>query len=278
MVVPLLAALLQGCASARPPRWVDSPPKGYTNEYFVGEAVDASRQRAKEMAVVRAQARAAESRSVTVGSTTERLEKAKSATEEQKVAGSLESELISAVRTSSAAQEIVGMRLIEEYEYRQANQSQVWVLMAVPRTESIRKIPSRRTAVFRSVVLPGWGQYTIGHEIKGLTIGATVLSSLPTAVALKNSEKQNRRLAEATLIQQSRIDYTNKANTLGSLSNVALAVAGASWVFGIVNAASAPFKLYVDAGPHGPGLKVQINMMQWWHSGGSSAAAEEFDE
>lgn len=258
--VPSVTALmLQGCATSRMPQWVSTPPRGYTNEYFVGEGSADTRQEAKQLAVSKALARAAESQTVTVDTRMAVMDVTGSQTNSG-AQSSTESatQVVREIAISGKSLRLNGMRVAEEYAAVSGSKSEVWVLMSAPRQAGIRKVPSRASAVMRSVLVPGWGQYTIGYEAKGLLIGATVLSSLPTALALKNAEKQNRLLAESTLIQQSRISYTNKANAFGSASSVALAVAGASWVFGVVNATSAPFKLYVQAEPSEKRMGVSL--------------------
>lgn len=259
VVFSLQAVLLQGCASVQPPHWIDRPPKGYTNEYFVGEGSADNRQDAKQSAIAKALARAAESQSVTVDTRLAVLNAVNTRSDSKAQASTEETtQVIREIAISGKSLRLNGMRVEEEYAAVSGSKSEVWVLMSAPRQAGIRKVPSRGSAVMRSVLFPGWGQYTMGYEAKGLLLGVTVVSSLPTALALKNAEKQNRRLAESTLIQQSRISYTNKANTFGSAASVAMAVAGASWVFGVVNATSAPFKLYVQAEPNERRMGVSL--------------------
>ena len=130
--------------------------------------------------------------------------------------------------------------------------------MAVPKTTGLRTPPSRTSLVLRSLVLPGWGQYAMGSERKGLWLALGALASVPTATSFASLQSENLSRARATNVQASRSYYENQANRYGTLATATLAGAAAIWGYGVIDAASSPVKLYVDARHSQPSLGVQV--------------------
>ena len=253
-----LSWVAAACASSQP-RWISVTPQGYQNDYFVGEGTAESQEAAKRAAVATALTRIAESNTVSLQARSSvRTATSFTDTESRSTSVSATTDVVREIVTAGQASLLNGIRVREEHTEIAGSQRNVWVLMSAPKAEPVRAVPTRATAVLRSTVLPGWGQYTLGYERTGFLLGSVVLSAIPTGVALLGAQDQNRRLAEATLIQSARRDYVNKANALGVLSNVTLATAAATWAFAVFNASSAPFKLYVDGGALAPSIGIRV--------------------
>ncbi len=76
-LIALLAASSLACGAARQPSWVSKPPKGYANDFFVGEGTAASKTEAKQIAVASAMARISQRDSLVITSPLNILKRAK---------------------------------------------------------------------------------------------------------------------------------------------------------------------------------------------------------
>lgn len=266
LLLALTASSSLACATGyRPgqPSWVAKPPRGFENDFFVGEGVASSAVEAKQGAVANALKRISQRDSVRFSYSDSIGQEVVTVRDQRSQAFSVEQRQNTQFVTNGSVADVKNVRVVEEFADFSSGRALSWVLVSTPKRTGVRRVPTRAEAVLRSVVLPGWGQYTIGHERAGLAIGAGVLIAAPAGFALLSAQRQNQRLADATLIQASRIKYTNRANVLGVSANVTLAAAASAWVFSVVNATSAPFKLYVDASPASPAFRVQFEVAQW---------------
>lgn len=277
-LIALLAASSLACGAARQPSWVSKPPKGYANDFFVGEANAASKAEAKQLAVASAMARISQRDSLAITSREVIGEAIATSRNQQGQGVSVEQRLTRETISEGASSALKDVRVVEEFGQEEQGRASSWVLVSAPKKTGVRRVPTRGEAVLRSLIVPGWGQYTLGYERTGLSLGAGVLVAVPTGVALLNAQRHNRRLADATLIQASRIEYTNKANALGVIANVTLAAAASAWVFSVVNATSAPFKLYVDSRPGTRGFGVHFDVAHWLRPTSAAPEAQGNDE
>ena len=255
--LPLLG-LLGGCASARP-AWTSAPPQGYAHDFFTGSGTGPGRAEARSAAVSSAVARFAESGRLNVqvvrtdsSLTTERFRTGSSPTLERI------DRTVQEIITTGESPTIRGLRLQEEYTEQAGNRHEAWVLMAIPKTSGIREPPTRNSFVVRSMLLPGWGQYAMGNERKGLILALGAITAVPAAMTFSSLRAEDLNRARSTQIQESRIFYTNEANRYGTFTTVTIAGAVAIWGYGVIDAASSPVKLYVNGDRAGTRIGVSV--------------------
>lgn len=240
-----LVGMLGACASARP-AWTAKPPQGYEHDFYTGSGTGTDRAEARSAAISTAVARLAENGRLLVqvvrvdtSITTERLGNARPATLDRM------DKTVQEIITKGESPSIRGLKLQEEYGEQVGTRHEAWVLMSVPKTTGLRQPPSRASFVLRSTLLPGWGQYAMGQERKGLFLGVGAALAVPAAVALGSVRQENLSKARNTQIAQSRDYYTSQANRQGTLMSVTIAAAVTLWGYGVVDAASSPSRLYV---------------------------------
>jgi hypothetical protein len=258
LMVATLVSTATACATARP-NWTVAPPAGYSNDYFTGSGTGVDRAAARNAAISAAVARFAESGRLNV----QVVRTDSSISSERFKSGSAPTldridKTVQEIITTGESPTIRGLKLKEEYAEQSNLRQEVWVLMAVPKTAGLRTPPSRSSLVLRSLVLPGWGQYAMGSERKGLWLALGALASVPTATSFASLQSENLSRARATNVQASRSYYENQANRYGTLATATLAGAAAIWGYGVIDAASSPVKLYVDARHSQPSLGLQL--------------------
>ena len=97
---------------------------------------------------------------------------------------------------------------------------------------------SRRAALLRSVVLPGWGQRYQGYSKRGyFMLGMTTASIAYATIAEKSfqdAQDAYDRAAEGADFDKLHTDYTEKADR----ADLALGMVGAMWMLNVIDAAS----------------------------------------
>ena len=253
-----LSIVLGAGASARP-GWTSQPPKGYTHDFFTGSGTGPGRAEARSAAISAAVARFAEGGRLNVQvvrtdstRTSERFNSGSSPTLERI------DKTIQEIVTTGESPTIRGLRLQEEFSEQSGNRHETWVLMAIPKTSGVREPPTRNSFVMRSMLLPGWGQYAMGNERKGLFLALGAIAAVPAAMTFSSLRAEDLTRARSTQIQESRTFYTNEANRYGTFTAVTIAGAVAIWGYGVIDAASSPVKLYVQGGPAGTRVGASI--------------------
>lgn len=246
------------CASARP-RWVQKPPEGYANDYFVGSGVGESRDIARNSAVSSAVARFAEGGTLSVR--VSRIDSSKVTERSGSASTAVLDRLDQSVQeiiTTGESPSVRGLRLHEEFTEQQGERYESWVLLRVPKRGKVRPVPSKGGFTARSALVPGWGQYAMGREGRGFAIGFTALALVPTAASFTAMRQENLTRARSTQIQASRTYYVNQANRYGSFKAVALSALAAVWGYSVIDAAASTPRLFVTVPNNGYGVGIAL--------------------
>ena len=94
--------------------------------------------------------------------------------------------------------------------------------------------------LWRSVIIPGWGQFHKGSYLKGgLVLGGTAL--LAGRIVATESIKSDyiRRIGETHSADMKRM-YAKKADTFSTTRNVLIGALGALYVYNLIDAIAAP--------------------------------------
>jgi hypothetical protein len=255
----LLLLLVPFCLAQAQPEWVTRPPHGYLNDYFVGQGSSLkSKSEAAERAFASAIMSINQSRQITVQSS----EHYKSFSTERS-AGTFDSLQIVTkaareLNISGESQTIRGLRTVETYFEKDGDVFEAWVLVSMPKEHPVSP-PSPFDPVWRSMLVPGWGQLYNGETFKGfsfMTIAVAGVTSGIICSALSNNS-YSQALASRT---QARRDYFNNLSNLQStVSTVSFISAGVVYAWSLVDAIVVkPGNLYVDLSPEKKGVTVNL--------------------
>jgi hypothetical protein len=184
------------------PPWISSPPKGYINFYFVGFS---------ESSI---------------------LEEAKLRAEENGKAK---------IRAQKSGNVVVEQRIVEQYvEETQSGKNplyRVWVLINCPKpSDHQTSPPTKFDPVWRSAIVPGWGQYYKGETTKGIFIIGGEALLIPAGIILGNLKNNSEADALNSRTQSLRDYYNDQANTYNNISLACFIAAAAVYVYSIVDA------------------------------------------
>ena len=94
------------------------------------------------------------------------------------------------------------------------------------------------TTIFKSVMVPGWGQFDKGQTVKGLVfLGATAATA---GISLKANNDYNyyiNRREESTGLDLKK-QFQKEADNSLALRNISLAAMGAIWLYNIIDSAT----------------------------------------
>lgn len=256
-ILSLLTFFSAGCASVRP-AWTVAPPLGYRNDFFTGSGTGGDHAEARKVAIADAVAEFARSGRLTI----EVRDSTRSTITQRSGAGKIRLSEVDKATTDiimrGESPTIRGLRLREEYTEKAANGVETWALISVPKTSGIREPPTRSSIVLRSALFPGWGQYAMGSERKGMVLALGVTAAVIGAVSFSSLRSENLARANTTQIQASRTYNIGQANRYRTLDYASVAGAVAIWGYGVIDAASSPTKLYVRGGPQRSIIGVSV--------------------
>lgn len=241
------------------PKWITHPPKGYLNDYFVGQGSSfESRSDAADHAFENAIISINQSSLITVRSAEQfnslSTERSANSVDSLEVITKAAKEL----SISGESQTIRGLRTVETYFEKDGNVYEAWVLVSFPKEHPVSP-PSAFSPVWRSMIVPGWGQLYNGETLKGfsfMTIGVLGVASGIICSAL-SEDSYSQALSSRT---QPRRDYFNNLSNLQStVSTISLISAGVIYVWSLVDAIVVrPSNLFVNVNEEHSGIRVNV--------------------
>lgn len=94
--------------------------------------------------------------------------------------------------------------------------------------------------LWRSVIIPGWGQFHKGDNLKGtLFLGGTAACAVSIIITEAHRSDYNRRLTQTHDINQIK-NYQTKRDNAATARNVCIGAAGALYVYNLIDAMVAP--------------------------------------
>ena len=168
--------------------------------------------------------------------------------------------------------EVVFTRVDEYYEVNDGV-FKTWRLYVInASSNSIPKINytnsySFSEAGFKSLIVPGWGQFHKKQNTKGVLFMLAGIGSLGSFLNANNQYNYNMNRSEETSNLDLRKEFVKKANDFTSIKNISLAAAAVTWIWSTIDATSTkgatkyaynkPLKLNLASHPRG-GLALNL--------------------
>jgi uncharacterized Zn ribbon protein len=238
----LLSQELVSSSSSEKPSWIAHPPRGYQNDYFVGEGEshvslpEASKEALGNAVTKIIQTHSFEaSSSIRINNIQDGEQITKKVVEELTVNGS-------SITIKGLVQE---ESYYETWSEPSAIVTRSWVLVRIPKTKNFRDPPTAFSPVWRSIV-PGWAQFYKGQPTKGAFIIGGEALLIPAGIILGNLKINADANAQSSRTQALRDYYVDQSNTYNNLSLASFIVAGVGYVYNRVDAiVSEGDKVYV---------------------------------
>lgn len=207
--------------------------KDRSQTYFVGRGSASTEAEARALARKDAEAQVAACNYLSIasrGSVTKEVRESGTAVEAR-----------SEVRTSSQAV-ASGVREVTSFGCEDRGEVSMTVVVTVPRDQlplacgNTIDYPVPTDYLWRSALLPSWGQFHKGDRAAGYTILVTELLAIPAAVFTGVASRSEREKASDSTVQGDRDVYNQRADALFYASVGAGAVAIGMYVFNVLNA------------------------------------------
>ncbi|MBM4166981.1 MAG: hypothetical protein FJ218_08725 [Ignavibacteria bacterium] len=129
---------------------------------------------------------------------------------------------------------------------RNTTQHTFWSLVKLPKKNNIESPPTKFSPVWRSMLIPGWGQYYKRETTKGyLFLGAEVLL-VPSGIIFNNLGVDAETNKFSSQTKTLRDYYDDQSKLYYNVSLGCFIAAGAVYVYNIVDAISSDWKIYSD--------------------------------
>lgn len=243
------------CSFAGAPAWVHEMPQGFAFDYFVGRAEDQeSPVRASKAAVSNAISNIIAKGLITVTS------EVVSAQTERSSARSAEllSDISEEVRVKGHSTKLEGLEQVEIHTDSCNGINVAFALIRLP-AKKPKPAPTAWTYTWRSLLLPGWGQFEKNHPGKGLTIALGEVVLIPAAITMWVLSNNYLTDAAATNNQDERDWLEQRSNLTYNVFLGALVAAAGLYVYNVIDVvASEPTNIYAQGSDATPDLRFAV--------------------
>lgn len=232
------------------PEWINKIPSGYVNDYFIGKGVSKS-SRAESISL------ASEDAIVSVINTgkitisyyeTDSIGYFQSGND---MNSSMEivAKTVREVNISGESKTIKGLKLVETYSEFNRGYYESWVLISVPKPHP-ESLPSGLSNTLKSVIIPGWGQFTNGEKLKGIGFLTLTAGTVITGFVLNALSSKALKDAVASHTQVRRDFYNEQARTYNTFSIISFITAAGLYIWNVADATATKKEIiYADVKP-----------------------------
>lgn len=243
------------------PNWISETPFGDNFSYHKGQASNTKsleEARKQAFANVVASIAAEQQVDVRVQSTTTTSQTNNNKT--YNVNGSF----FEVVEISTGKSILNGLKFEEEYWQKLqlpngSIQYESWILMRLPKSSNSRYIQKSYgfAPVWRSALMPGWGQFYKKQNTKGIVLLAATGVALIGTIVTENQRSSNYTSALNTRDINERRAFISTADNWENSRNAIIAVGGAIYLYNLIDAiATKGAKIYAYKPPRRIGLQT----------------------
>lgn len=233
----LLILFLIPCSLfSQTPDWIEKLPKGYVKDYFIGKGVSKT-TRAESISLANEDAIVSIVRTgkITVSyseyDSVGYLQSGINANSDINIV----SRTVREVNITGESKTIRGLKLVETYTEYNKGLYESWVLMSVPKSHA-ESLPSPFSNTLKSVVIPGWGQFSSGKKLKGVAFLTLTAGSLISGLMLNELSQKASKDAQTSRTQQRRDFYNSQARTFSTFSVISFIASIGFYIWNVADA------------------------------------------
>ena len=229
------------------PSWITKLPSGKEKKFYYFKGYGESNlniTKAQNMAVLDILNQISMQNTLSISTTSKSVERVKESMGD-KYKYSSDYSLHREILLNGESAKIPGLYKEEDYSLSSKNTHKYWILMKIPKSENISPDYSIKQGygtmpVFKSLLVPGWGQFHKGEPGKGWKFLITEIT-LTSSFFISNYFSQNynqKAMIERDLDNREYYNtWSDRSYTIGTLSGV---FAGAIYVYNIFDAVISP--------------------------------------
>ncbi len=204
-------------SDCNPPEWMNSPPMAGADCYWIGQGTGTTSESASNAAWAHVLGQLAISRSTRITSEITGIESEK----DEKTSSFVESKV-----HADGFFYNNGQRLFKVMDARQISPGCIdnlyhhYLLLCVPQDgcSCSMSIPSNTGAMFRSCLLPGWGQIYKGKGVRGIFFAVSTVALVASSIVFNSSSSQSAESARYARTISARNDYLANRDNYWSIS------------------------------------------------------------
>lgn len=238
------------------PEWAIKIPPGYENDYFVGKGVSSnSRAEASSTALADALTKIVKTGTIKV-SVNETI--TSNITETNWDLERID-KIVREINVTGKSTTVKGLKEVESYIEINDGLFEAWVLVSIPKKYKIEP-PSKYSAVWRSVILPGWGQFYKDDTFKGFSFMFLTIGSITSGFVFNELSKEATNNALSSRTQARRDFFNDQAKQFNTFSTISFISAAVFYTWNIVDATIVKQdNLYVNIENNGDENRVMLS-------------------
>jgi hypothetical protein len=223
------------CIICAQPNWVTKTPEGYLNDYFVGRGVATTKTEATQKAYEDAVVSIMRNNSLTVNYS----EDNRTVTEQRNLDETTRMEIVrksvQELRFEGESKTIKHLKLSETYYENSFSGYEAWVLLSLPKRDPISP-PSAFSPVWRSFLLPGWGQLYKEQTFKGISFMVLTIGGVASGLVYRQMSMDATDKAYASRTQARRDYYNQDKKDYNNYSMISFIAAGVFYSWNLIDA------------------------------------------
>lgn len=229
------------------PEWVYKTPDGYVNDYFVGKGTSKiSKAESIQFALEDAISIIIKNGQINIKGTenfneftTEVMKDGKS------VSFDVVSKIAKEIYIDGSSRTISNLKEVERYTEQNGLYIDAYVLVSVPKNNP-ESPPNSFSPVWRSILLPGWGQLYKDQSFKGFSFMALSIGGVAGGLIFTELRKDATNKANSSRTQITRDFYNTEAKNYNTYATISYITAGAFYAWSLMDAIiDKPENLYV---------------------------------
>jgi len=219
------------------PDWVTKTPSGYINDYYIGKGTSYnSRAEAIQYALENAIGLIIKNGQITIKGTEKYNE---TTTEKSKNGDNISFDVVSQIAkeiiVEGSSQTVSNLREVERYSELNGNYYNAYVLVSIPKEKPI-PLPSKFSPIWRSFIVPGWGQLYKGESFKGISFMVMCLGGAASGFVFNELSNDANKKALASRTQVRRDFFNNESKNYSTYSTIGFITAGVFYVWSLLDA------------------------------------------
>ncbi len=261
MIKIVLAVLLSSSYLIAQPEWVNKTPSGYLNDYYVGKGASSiSKAEAAQIAYADAVILIMRNNSITVNYSMDNKILSSQTHIDNQIKLKIVRKTVEELKVNGVSRTLKGLKEVESYYENNRNRYVAWVLLRLPKNDPINP-PSSFAPVWRSALLPGWGQLYKDETFKGTSFMILSLGGFAGGFVLEQLSIDARNKAFSARRQIVRDFYNKESKNYDTYCKVSFIAAASIYIWNVVDAISVKQdNLYVYMEQNGDKCAVKVCM------------------
>lgn len=216
------------------PSWVNKPPAGYLNDFFVGRGIGFTKTEATQKAFEDAVISIMRNFKVTINYSEDNTIISEHRNYNDSIQMDIVRKSVQELRFDGESRTINQLKQVETFYESNQSGFEAFVLLSLPKKNPVSP-PTAFSPIWRSALLPGWGQLYRGDTFKGITFFTLTLASITSGLVFDQLSNEASIIAQSARTQARRDFYNNEKKTTYTYSMISFVGAGIFYVWSLVD-------------------------------------------